>query len=50
MLVNEVLAQPFAKRFFIARFITNFGNGMCPKANAIGLMPLPDLLLILATA
>ncbi len=42
MLINEVLAQPFAKRFFIARFITNFGNGMSPIALAFGILALPN--------
>ncbi len=42
MLVNEVLAQPFAKRFFVARFITNFGNGMSPIALAFGILALPN--------
>ena len=42
MLVNDVLAQPFAKRFFVARFITNFGNGMSPIALAFGILALPN--------
>jgi MFS family permease len=42
LLINEVLAQPFAKRFFIARFITNFGNGMSPIALAFGILALPN--------
>ncbi len=42
MLINEVLSQPFAKRFFIARFITNFGNGMSPIALAFGILALPN--------
>jgi len=42
VLVNEVLAQPFAKRFFVARFITNFGNGMSPIALAFGILALPN--------
>ena len=28
MSVTQVLAQPHAKKFFIARFISNYGNGM----------------------
>ena len=42
MLLSEVLEQPFAKRFFIARFITNFGNGMSPIALAFGILALPN--------
>ena len=42
MLISEVLAQPFAKRFFVARFITNYGNGMSPIALAFGILALPN--------
>ena len=37
-----MLAQPFAKRFFVARFITNYGNGMSPIALAFGILALPN--------
>jgi len=40
--VKEVLDQPYAKRFFIARFITNYGNGMSPIALAFGILALPN--------
>jgi MFS family permease len=42
VLINQVLAQPYAKRFFIAQFITNFGNGMSPIALAFGILALPN--------
>ncbi|NBO17016.1 MAG: MFS transporter [Actinobacteria bacterium] len=42
MQVKEVLDQPYAKRFFIARFITNYGNGMSPIALAFGILALPN--------
>ena len=42
MLIGQVLAQPFAKRFFVARFITNYGNGMSPIALAFGILALPN--------
>ena len=42
MLVKVVLDQPYAKRFFIARFITNYGNGMSPIALAFGILALPN--------
>jgi len=42
LLISEVLAQPFAKRFFVARFITNYGNGMSPIALAFGILALPN--------
>jgi len=40
--INDVLAQPYAKRFFVARFITNYGNGMSPIALAFGILALPN--------
>ena len=40
--IYEILAQPFAKRFFVARFITNYGNGMSPIALAFGILALPN--------
>jgi hypothetical protein len=42
LLIGQVLAQPFAKRFFVARFITNYGNGMSPIALAFGILALPN--------
>jgi len=38
----EVLAKPFVKRLFVARFISNFGNGMGPIALAFGILALPN--------
>jgi MFS family permease len=40
--INDVLAQPYAKRFFVAEFITNYGNGMSPIALAFGILALPN--------
>jgi MFS family permease len=40
--INDVLVQPYAKRFFVARFITNYGNGMSPIALAFGILALPN--------
>jgi MFS family permease len=40
--INDVLAKPYAKRFFVARFITNYGNGMSPIALAFGILALPS--------
>lgn len=42
MSVTEVLATPHAKKFFIARFISNYGNGMSPIALAFGILALPN--------
>ena len=42
MLTREVLAHKYAKRLFIARFISNFGNGMGPIALAFGILALPN--------
>jgi len=42
LLISQVLAQPFAKQFFVARFITNYGNGMSPIALAFGILALPN--------
>jgi len=39
---RQVLAQPFVKRLFAARFISNFGNGMGPIALAFGILALPN--------
>ena len=40
--ISQVLAQPHAKKFFIARFISNYGNGMSPIALAFGILALPN--------
>ena len=42
MLTKEVLAHRYVKRLFIARFISNFGNGMGPIALAFGILALPN--------
>jgi MFS family permease len=42
MLVKEVLAHKFVKRLFIARFISNYGNGLGPIAIAFGVLALPN--------
>jgi len=42
MEISQVLAQPHAKKFFIARFISNYGNGMSPIALAFGILALPN--------
>ena len=42
MLTKEVLAHKYVKRLFIARFISNFGNGMGPIALAFGILTLPN--------
>ena len=39
---REVLKKPFVKRLFLARFISNFGNGMGPIALAFGIFALPN--------
>jgi MFS family permease len=40
--IKQVISQPYTKRFFIAQFITNFGNGMSPIALAFGILALPN--------
>ena len=40
--IREVLKKPFVKRLFLARFISNFGNGMGPIALAFGILALPN--------
>jgi MFS family permease len=40
--IYEVLDQPYVKRLFAARFISNFGNGMGPIALAFGVLALPS--------
>ena len=42
MLTKEVLAHKYVKRLFLARFISNFGNGMGPIALAFGILALPN--------
>lgn len=42
MLAKEVLAHKYVKRLFIARFISNYGNGMGPIALAFGILGLPN--------
>jgi len=42
MSVTQVLAQPHTKKFFVARFISNYGNGMSPIALAFGILALPN--------
>jgi MFS family permease len=39
---RQVLARPYVKRLFVARFISNFGNGMGPIALAFGILALPN--------
>ncbi|CAB4645837.1 unannotated protein [freshwater metagenome] len=42
MQTREVLAHKYVKRLFIARFVSNFGNGMGPIALAFGILALPN--------
>lgn len=42
MEIKQVISKPYTKRFFIAQFITNFGNGMSPIALAFGILALPN--------
>jgi MFS family permease len=42
VLTKEVLAHRYVKRLFIARFVSNFGNGMGPIALAFGILALPN--------
>jgi predicted MFS family arabinose efflux permease len=39
---KDVLSHKYVKRLFIARFISNFGNGMGPIALAFGILALPN--------
>ena len=39
---REVLAHKYVKRLFLARFISNYGNGMGPIALAFGILGLPN--------
>ena len=42
MQVKEVLAHKYVKRLFIARFVSNYGNGLGPIALAFGILGLPN--------
>ena len=42
MQTKEVLAHKYVKRLFVARFISNYGNGMGPIALAFGILGLPN--------
>ena len=42
MQTREVLAHKYVKRLFLARFISNYGNGMGPIALAFGILGLPN--------
>lgn len=42
MQTKEVLSHKYVKRLFIARFISNFGNGVGPIALAFGILALPN--------
>ena len=42
MQTREVLAHKYVKRLFLARFISNYGNGMGPIAFAFGILGLPN--------
>ena len=39
---KEPFLFPYIKRFYFARFISNFGNGMSPIALAFGILNLPN--------
>ena len=41
MKVRNTLSHPYIRRFYAARFISNFGNGMGPIALAFGILHLP---------
>ena len=41
MKVGATLSHRYIKRFYLARFISNFGNGMGPIALAFGILHLP---------
>jgi len=41
MTVRATLNHRYIKRFYLARFISNFGNGMGPIALAFGILHLP---------
>jgi len=40
--IKEPFQFPYIKRFYFARFISNFGNGMSPIALAFGILNLPE--------
>jgi predicted MFS family arabinose efflux permease len=40
--LNELFGYRYIKRFYFARFISNFGNGMSPIALAFGILHLPN--------
>lgn len=42
MNLTELLKLPHLRKFYLARFISNFGNGMAPIALAFGILNLPD--------
>ena len=42
MQTREVLSHKYVKRLFLARFISNYGNGMGPIALAFGILGLPN--------
>jgi len=42
MQAKEVLGHKYVKRLFLARFISNYGNGMGPIALAFGILGLPN--------
>ena len=42
MNIKDVLAYKYVKRLFIARFISNYGNGLGPIAIAFGVLALPN--------
>jgi len=42
MQAKEVLAHKYVERLFVARFISNYGNGMGPIALAFGILGLPN--------
>jgi len=42
MQAKQVLAHKYVKRLFLARFISNYGNGMGPIAIAFGILGLPN--------
>jgi len=42
MHAKEVLGHKYVKRLFLARFISNYGNGMGPIALAFGILGLPN--------
>ena len=42
MQLKESFQFPYIKRFYFARFISNFGNGMSPIALAFGILNLPE--------